>query len=435
MLITEVIIVILFLGLLLLIGTPVGISLGLIGLVGLVFQCGAVGFDIAVHSAMGSLNNFILLAVPLFITMGVLLGKGGIGGKIYDVFDCFLKHLPGGVGIATVFTCAVLSAMCGTSVAVAGMVGAFALPNMQKLGYSLPLSMGIVIGGGALGILIPPSVPMILYGAIAQESVGRLFLAGVGPGILAVILFSIYVFIAYRKEGGKVRKRALWSERWSALKEGIWGLLIPILIIILLYTGVATPVEIAALGCILALIVGFLIYKTINIRNIISILKEALSSSIMVLFIIAGAMILAKYVTLAGIDKAVGNIFVGGNIPVWGFLLITMLIILVMGCFLEGASIMLIMLPVLILTIHAYGYDPYVYAILLVINIECAMLTPPIGLNLFAVDGIAKSLNYPSTLGIAVKGSYPFLIIYLSIMLLVAIFPQIALWLPEHMIM
>lgn len=432
---TEVIIVILFLALLLLVGTPVGISLGMIGLLGLVFRCGAVGCDIAVHAVMGSLNNFILLAVPLFITMGVILGKGGIGVKIYDVFDSFLRHLPGGVGIATVFTCAILSAMCGTSVAVAGMVGIFALPNMQKLGYSLPLSMGIVIGGGALGILIPPSVPMILYGAIAQESVGRLFLAGVGPGILAVILFSIYVFIAYRKEGGKVRKRTLWSERWSALKEGIWGLIIPILIIILLYTGVATPVEIAALGCILALIVSFFIYKTINIRNVFSILREALSSSIMVLFIIAGALVLAKYVTLAGIDKAVGNIFIGGNIPVWGFLLITMLIILGMGCFLEGASIMLIMLPILILTIHAYGYDPYVYAVLLVINIECAMLTPPIGLNLFAVDGIAKSLNYPSTMGIAVKGSFPFLIIYLVIMVLVAIFPQIALWLPAHMIM
>ena len=349
------------------------------------------------------------------------------------IFDSFLRHIPGGVGIATLLTCAVLAAMCGTSVAIAGMVGVFAIPNMRKLGYSLPLSMGIVIAGGALGILIPPSVPMILYGAIAQESVGKLFMSGIGPGILAVLLFSAWTLIAFLRENVKVAPRASWSERWAALKDGFWGLIIPVAIIVLLYTGVATPVEVAAVGCVFTLIISAFVYKTINFGNIISVLKNAVNSSAMIMVIIMGALILGNYVTMAGVDRAVGDIFVGGGIPTWGFLVITMLVILGLGCLMEGASIMLLLLPVLIVTIREYGYNPYVYAVLLVINIEAAMLTPPVGLNLYAVDGIAKSLNLPSTINIAVKGSFPYLILYILVMILVAIFPQIALWIPNHM--
>jgi len=425
-------VVVVLLGLLFM-GAPVFIALGTSGLLGMALLDGWMGLDIAVHTASTAVNSFILLAVPLFIAMGVFLAKGGIGEKLYKVFDSFLRHIPGGVGIATLLTCAVLAAMCGTSVAIAGMVGVFAIPNMRKLGYSLPLSMGIVIAGGALGILIPPSVPMILYGAIAQESVGRLFMAGVGPGLLAVLFFAVWVFIAFWKGDVKVAARATWSERWGALKDGYWGLIIPVLIIVLLYTGIATPVEVAALGCVLTLFISAFVYRTINLKNIIPVLKNAVNSSVMVMVIIMGALILGKYVTMAGVDRAVGNIFVGGGIPTWGFLLITMTIILGLGCLMEGASIMLLLMPILIVTIHAYGYDTYVFAVLLVINIEAAMLTPPVGLNLYAVDGIAKSLNLPSTMGVAVKGSYPFLLLYLLVMVLVAVFPQIAIWLPNHM--
>jgi len=418
---------------LLLLGAPVGIAMGAAGTLGLFLVSGTKGLGIAVQTATGAVNNYIILAVPLFVTMGVFLGRGGLGRRIFDIFNAFLRQIPGGVGVATVLSCAVLSAMIGTSVAVAAMVGSFALPNLRRLGYSLPLSMGIIAGGGALGILIPPSIPLILYGVIAQESVGRLFLSGFIPGILAAGLFAIYVMFCVFRKKVLVDAPASWSERWKALKEGYWGLLVPIFVMVTLYTGLATPVEVAALGCILTLLVSWFVYRTINGRNFMLVLREAVSSSVMILFIIVGALVLAKFVTIIGLDRAVGNLFVTGGIPSWGFVLITMLIILAMGCFMEGASIMLIMLPILIVSIHAYGINPYVYAILLVINIECAMLTPPIGLNLFAVDGIAKSLNLPSTLGIAVRGSFPFLLLYLLVMLLVAVFPQLALWLPAHM--
>jgi len=425
--------VVIALVMLLLLGAPVGIAMGAAGTLGLFLVSGTKGLEIAVQTATGAVNNYIILAVPLFVTMGVFLGRGGLGRRIFDIFNAFLRQIPGGVGVATVLSCAVLSAMIGTSVAVAAMVGSFALPNLRRLGYSLPLSMGIIAGGGALGILIPPSIPLILYGVIAQESVGRLFLSGFIPGILAAGFFATYVMFCVSREKVLVEAPASWSERWKALKEGYWGLLVPIFVLVTLYTGLATPVEVAALGCILTLLVSCFVYHTINGRNFMLVLREAVTSSVMILFIIVGALVLAKFVTIIGLDRAVGNLFVTRGIPSWGFILITMLIILAMGCFMEGASIMLIMLPILIVSIHAYGINPYVYAILFVINIECAMLTPPIGLNLFAVDGIAKSLNLPSTLGVVVRGSFPFLLLYLLVMLLVAVFPGLALWLPAHM--
>jgi len=425
--------VVIALVMLLLLGAPVGIAMGAAGTLGLFLVSGTKGLEIAVQTATGAVNNYIILAVPLFVTMGVFLGRGGLGRRIFDIFNAFLRQIPGGVGVATVLSCAVLSAMIGTSVAVAAMVGSFALPNLRRLGYSLPLSMGIIAGGGALGILIPPSIPLILYGVIAQESVGRLFLSGFIPGILAAGFFATYVMFCVSREKVLVEAPASWSERWKALKEGYWGLLVPIFVLVTLYTGLATPVEVAALGCILTLLVSCFVYRTINGRNFMLVLREAVTSSVMILFIIVGALVLAKFVTIIGLDRAVGNLFVTRGIPSWGFILITMLIILAMGCFMEGASIMLIMLPILIVSIHAYGINPYVYAILFVINIECAMLTPPIGLNLFAVDGIAKSLNLPSTLGVVVRGSFPFLLLYLLVMLLVAVFPGLALWLPAHM--
>jgi len=426
-------VIIVLLGLLFM-GAPVSVALGGSGLLGLWLLLGARGLDVAIQTAATSLNSFVLIAVPLFIAMGVFLAEGGIGERLYNMFDVMLRHIPGGVGIATVLTCAVLAAMCGTSVAIAGMVGAFALKNMRRLGYSLPLSMGTVVGGGALGMLIPPSLPMIVYGAIAQESVGKLFICGIGPGIVAVILFCGWVYVAFRKEkGGKVAPPATWSERWKAFKNGFWGLLIPLIIIVLLYWGIATPTEIAALGCAISLFVVLFVYRSVSIKGTISLLRRAVSSSVMILFIIVGALILAKFVTQAGVARAVADIFVGRGIPTWGFLLITMAIILCLGCLMEGASLMLLLLPILITTVRAYNYDPYVYGVLLVINIECAMLTPPVGLNLYAVDGIAKAQGLPSTLGTTVRGSFPFLIAYLVVMVLVAIFPQIALWVPHHL--
>lgn len=414
-------------------GVPVAVSLGMGGLLGCYFYFGSSSFTIASQIMSSSLESFILLAIPLFITMGVVLAKSKVGEKLYDLFDVYLRHIPGGVGVATICTCAVLAAMCGTSVAIAAMVGAFAFSNLKRFGYSLPLSMGIVAGGGALGILIPPSVPMIIYSAFSEESTGKLFISGIIPGLLAVILFSIYVVIAYSR--GKERivaKKAKWGERLKATKEGIWALLVPLGISIPLYAGWATPTETAAVGILWALIVGIFIYKEITLKDLFPILEEGVLSSVMVLFIICGAMVFGNAATQIGLSDIIKSFAVSSLTPL-SFVIITILILFIMGMFLEGASIMLIVLPIFLPTLIGFNVNLIWYAVILVIGIEVGLLTPPVGLNLYAVDGITKSLGYPSNMTIAIKGTVPFMLLYLLTQIFVLFFPKLALWLPSMM--
>lgn len=427
------IIAVLILIVLLFIGTPVPVSLGLAGMTGLYLLAGEGALVAAAKVTFDTMNDFILLAVPLFILMGTILGRGGVGEKLYKLFDAFLRQIPGGVGIATVFTCAVLAAMCGTSVAIAAMVGTFAIPNLQKYGYSFPLALGICAGGGALGILIPPSVPMIVYGAFTQESTGKLFMAGIIPGIVAVAIFSLYVASAYCRQPGHQRvPAATWNERWLALKEGFWAALVPVGIIVPLYVGIATPTEIAALGVVWSLLVSVVIYRKIGIKDILPILKESLNGIVIITFIICGAMLFGNAVTQLGLGRQISDFFISNGFPSWVFILCTMIIMLIMGCFLEGASIMLIMIPVILPSLVSYHINLIWYAVLMVINIEVAMLTPPVGLNLYAIDGVAKGLGFPSNLSTVIRGSWPFMVLYFIAMLAVAFFPSLAVWIPDR---
>ncbi len=419
---------------LLFIGTPVPVALGFAGLIGLYALSGEGALVVAAKVMFDTVNDFIFLAIPLFILMGTILGKGKIGEKLYYLFDVFLRQIPGGVGIATILTCAVLAAMIGTSVAIAAMVGSFAISNLMKYGYSFHLSLGITVAGGALGILIPPSVPMIMYGAFTQESTGRLFMAGVVPGILAVILFSIYVAWEYVRSPNKQKVvAATWSERWVAFKEGIWALIIPIGVIVPLYTGLATVTEIAALGVLWSFLIGIFIYRTIKIKDIIPILREAINNSVMVMFIICGAILFGNAVTQFGLGSAVNSFFVSNGFSPGVFMVITMVIMFIMGMFLEGASIMMIMIPILLPTLIGYKMDLIWYAVLMVINIEVGLLSPPVGLNLYAVDSVAKGLGFPSTLGAVIRGSWPFMVLYVLVLIIVGFVPSLALWLPSHL--
>lgn len=419
---------------LLFIGTPVPVALAMAGMTGLYALVGDSALVVAAKVIFDTMNDFILLAIPLFILMGNVLSRGGVGEKLYKLFDAFLRQIPGGVGIATIITCAVLAAMCGTSVAIAAMVGAFAIPNLLKYGYSFPLALGICVGGGALGILIPPSVPMIVYSAFTQESAGKLFMAGIVPGIVAVVIFSIYVAISYCCQPNHQRPpAATWAERWQALKDGIWAALVPVGILVPLYVGIATPTEIAALGVVWSFFVSIVIYRNIGVKDILPILKDSLSSIVMITFIVCGAMLFGNAVTQLGLGRQISEFFISNGFPAWIFITCTMIIMFIMGCFLEGASIMLIMIPVILPSLISYNIDLIWYAVLMVINIEVALLTPPVGLNLYAVDGVAKGLGYPSKLSTVIRGGWPFMTLYVVVMLAIIIFPMLTTWIPAHM--
>jgi C4-dicarboxylate transporter DctM subunit len=414
---------------------PVGISLLLGGSIGLFLLYQQNSFLIIPQQLFGSLNSFTLIALPLFMLMGVILAKGGIGERLYDIFDAFLGHIPGGVGVGTILTCMLLSAMMGSSVAVAATVAPFAIKNLRKLGYSMPMAAGAVAGGGALGILIPPSGVMILFGAMTGESIGRLFMAGMFPGILAGLMFCSYMIFSFRRQkGGQVKTPVSWTEKWESLKRGYWGILIPLGIIVSIYTGIATATEAAAVGCLLAIIATCFFHRTLSWKDFLPLLHEGTISITSILLIIAGAVVFAAFVTQSGFSAAVAEFFVAHNIPLWAFIVITMIIMLIEGCFLEGAAICLIMVPILHPTVLRYGFSLISYAVLLTINIECALLTPPVGLNLFVVTNLCKAQDLPITFEEVVKGIIPYLILYIIVIVLVAFFPFLSLWLPNHMI-
>jgi len=414
---------------------PVGISLLLGGSIGLFLLFKQNSFLIIPQQLFGSLNSFTLIALPLFMLMGVILAKGGIGERLYDIFDAFLGHIPGGVGVGTILTCMLLSAMMGSSVAVAATVAPFAIKNLRKLGYSMPMAAGAVAGGGALGILIPPSGVMILFGAMTGESIGRLFMAGMFPGILTGLMFCSYmIFSSRRQKGIQVKTPVSWTERWRSLKRGYWGILIPLGIIVSIYTGIATATEAAAVGCLLAIIATYFFHRTLSWKDFLPLLHEGTISITSILLIIAGAVVFGAFIIQSGFSDAVAEFFVIHNIPLWGFLVITMIIMLIEGMFLEGAAICLIMVPILHPAILRYGFSLITYAVLLTINIECALLTPPVGLNLFVVNNLCKAQGMPITLEEVIKGVMPYFLLYILTMVLVAFFPFLSLWLPNHMI-
>ena len=415
---------------------PVGISLLFGGSIGLYLLYKNTMFIIVPQQLFNSLNSFTLVALPLFILMGVILTKGGIGERVYDIFHIFLKNISGGVGMGTVLTCALLAAMMGSSVALAATIAPFAVKNLLRLGYTDKLSTGIVAGGGALGILIPPSAIMIIYGAMTGESIGKLFMAGMFPGILATIMFCIYVAYSYVKKGKtvNVEKASTWREKREALKRGYWGLLIPAGIIVSIYTGFCTATEAASVACLLAIFATTIFHRTLSWKDFLPVLHEGIVSAASILLIITGAVVFGAFVSQSGFSAAVSNFFITHNVPLWQFLAITMLIMLIEGCFLEGVAICLIMIPILHPAIVSYNFSLITYAVLLTINVECALLTPPIGLNLFVVNDMCKAQGLPINLGKVISGSFPFLLIYLLVMILVAFFPFLSLWLPTRMI-
>jgi len=419
---------------LLFVGMPIAVAMGLTGMALLYHMVGDGALLVAAKVMFDTLNDTILLAIPLFILMGAIMMKGGVGERLFELFDAFLGHVPGGVGIATVLTCAVLAAMCGSSVGIAAAVGGVAINNLAKRGYSLELSLGLPSSAGGLGILMPASVGMILYSSITDTSVAKLLMAGLIPAIIIVVLFSVYTVWAFsRSENRPLVPKKTWVERWQAFKVAIWALTIPIFLLAGIYTGIATVTEIAGVACLWSVIVCVFIYHSITWKDILPILRYGLSTATMVMFLVATAMFLGNALTQMGIPDLVKDFFVGQDIPVWAFLGITMLFLIILGTALEGASMLLMTMPVLTPILHAYNYDLIAYAVLFCINVELSLLSPPVGLTVQTVEGIAKHHGLPVTSATAWRGCLPFFFLYLAVMVLVAVFPSLALWIPSQM--
>lgn len=412
--------------LLLIMGLPVAFSLGMAGVAGMLLFMGGDG-ALAQLPIIGykSLDDFVLTAVPLYILMSQILLTGKVGNDLFELANKWLRHLPGGLGIATVMACAVFAAITGSSVACAVTIGAIAIPEMLARGYERSLVLGAVAAGGTLGILIPPSIPMILYGAITDESIGKLFMSGVVPGAILTVLFIMIV--VYRSRNLPREAAASWDERISALKKSFWGLLLPVIVVGGIYTGVFTPTEAAGIGTVYSLIITFGIYRTLSLKDMPEILEDTIKTTCMIFAIMIGASLFGFVLTILDAPQALTNFVVDMQTNRWVIFVAINILLLFLGCILESVSIIFITLPILFPLIVRLGFDPIWFNVVMLINLELALITPPVGMNLFVLQGISPD----SKMTQIIKGVIPFGAVMALEILLLCFFPEIATWLPS----
>lgn len=408
-------------------GIPIFAGLSIFG--GLLLL-GNGGLASVTEVIFGELNHYLLVAIPLFAFMAHVMIRGRIVDDLYNTAYTLTRHLPGGLGIATIVACTIFAAISGSSVATALTIGSVAIPQMTRYGYPPRMAYGLVAAGGTLGILIPPSGPMVLYGVTTDTSIGGLFMAGVVPGLLMAAVFVAWAMFTVARSSANIRRepRASLREALVALRQSTWAISLPVFVLGGMYAGIFTATEAAAAGALLALAVACFIYRNIGLRDIWASALDASRTASMLFMILAGAAVFGHVLTKMRIPQQIVEIVVAADVGVAGFLIAMMALIFVLGMFLESIAIILITSPVILPVMQHLGINPIWYGVLLVINLELAQITPPVGMNLFTIKAITKA-----PMGQIVRGSAPYVVLMIVVMALVMIWPQIALWLPSTM--
>jgi tripartite ATP-independent transporter DctM subunit len=407
---------------------PVGAALGVLGLIldplySFLPLTRAIG-----EVAWGTSNEFLLVAIPLFVMLGEILLRSGLAEKMYNSMSLWLSWLPGGLMHANIGASALFAATSGSSVATAATVGTVAIPQIRKKGYNEPLFLGSLAAGGTLGILIPPSINLIIYGVLTNTSVPRLYLAGILPGLLLAVLFMVIIIIAcvIRPAWGGQKISASWAQRVASLVHLIPPLGIFLLVVGSIYAGIATPTEAAALGVVGALILAAFMGR-LTLRMLRDVLEGTMKSTAMIMLIVIGAAFLNFIMSATGLTNALTNTITGLNVSPAVMLLIVVVFYLILGCFMETLSLMITTIPIVAPIMIALGFDPVWLGIVIIILVEAALITPPVGLNLFVV----QSLRTTGSMNDVMKGSLPFVLMLMLMILLLALWPGLALWLPH----
>lgn len=410
-------------------GIPVAAGLGVVGVLGAYFLLGTGGMAAFTPWQVGS--SFILSAIPLFVFMGKLLLYGGLSERLYDGSAALVGRIRGGLLHANIVSCAIFAAVSGSSVATAATIGTIAIPALEKRGYETRLTLGSLAAGGTLGILIPPSIPLIVYGVMVEESIGDLFLAGFLPGIMLALLFMIYIWVRVTlqpKLGPTFELIPLKRRVVSVIS--MWPIIVIIVIILGgIYTGVFTPTEAAAVAASAALIFT-LVYRRMTWAILRKCLLDAVKTSSMVIFIIIGANIVAGTLGLLRVPASMATWVISLELPPLTILVFIFLMYIFLGCFFDGLSMMVLTLPVVFPIIVELGFDPIWFGIALVVLIEMAALTPPVGLNLYTIHGLRPD----RPMGEVIQGSLPFFLLMCIALAILTAFPTIATWLPSTIV-
>jgi len=413
-------------------GMPIAFALGAVSVGTLYLTEGPRSLGILGETFFGGLNSFGLVASPMFILMGSAVASSPAGKDLYEALDRWLNRVPGGLVLSNLGACAIFSALSGSSPATCAAIGKMGIPEMRNRGYPDTIAAGSIAAGGTLGILIPPSVTMIVYGIATETSIGRLFIAGILPGLLLTALFMAWTIISCRLQGiglSDVAQKFTLREKLEALPRVLPFIAIIVGILWVLYGGVATPSEAAGAGALFCIVLVIVIYRIWQVKPLVQIFRGSIRESIMIMMIIGAAELFAFTLSSTFVTQSIAEWISGLDVNRWVLMAIINVFLLVAGFFLPPVAVILMTAPILLPIITQAGFDPYWFAVILTINMEIGLITPPVGLNLYVINGIAPDIK----LGTILAGSFPYVMCMVLAIVILCIFPEIVTFLPNYM--
>jgi len=413
-------------------GTPIAFGLGAVAVIFLVLFQGLDSLGVAAETLYSGLHDFTLVSIPMFIMMGAAIGSSPAGRDLYLALDRWLYRVPGGLVVSNLGACALFAALTGSSPATCAAIGKMGIPEMRKRGYPDEIATGSICAGGTLGILIPPSITFILYGIATETSIGRLFLAGIVPGILLTALFMAWTIYKIGRSGFRAYPKEFrysWREKTEVLPKVLPFLFIVAAVMYVLYGGVATPSEAAGVGAALCVLLAVLLYRMWNPRDWWEILRSTTRESVMIMMIIAASVLFGYMLTSLYLTQTLAQAIADANLNRWVLMGLINLFLLVCGCFIPPAGIILMTAPILLPIVTAAGFDPIWFGVIVTINMEIGLITPPVGLNLFVVNSIAPDVPTKTVLA----GSVPYVLCMVLAIVILCVVPEIATWLPDYL--
>ncbi len=426
-------------------GMPIAFALGTVAVLFMIGFMPHSSLDTVTENVSEEMSNIMLLTIPLFILKGAAIGKSRAGRDLYSALHVWLHKIPGGLGIAVTLACGLFAAMAGSSPATCSAIGSSAIPEMRARGYSARLAAGLVAAGGTLGILLPPSITLILYAVAAEQSLGRLFLAGVGPGILLVVMFSAYGVFRHNLEhsraqatadAGGTRSRILqvdtytMRERFDAIPRVLPFLILLLGVMLALYGGFATPSETAGLGAVLALMLIAMVYGAWHLSDLKPIFAATVSEATMLMLIIGMSLLYSYVMSYLHISQSAAEWIVSLALSRWMLFGALVLMVVILGFFLPPVSIILMTAPIILPPLRAQGFDLVWFGVMMSVVMEMGLIHPPVGLNIFVINKIAPDIP----LSDIIWGTLPFVLLMMVAVVILSVFPEIVMWLPDHFI-
>jgi C4-dicarboxylate transporter, DctM subunit len=413
-------------------GAPVAFGLGVVAIAFIALFQGFDALQVVAETFYAGLSDFTLVSIPMFVMMGAAIGSSPAGRDLYEALDRWLYRLPGGLVISNLGACALFAALTGSSPATCAAIGKMGIPEMRKRGYPDDIATGSICAGGTLGILIPPSITFILYGIATETSIGRLFLAGVVPGLMLTGLFMLWTAFAIWRKGFRAHAvgfRYSWKEKFGSVPKIAPFLAIVVGVMYVLYGGVATPSEAAGVGAALCFVLAVAIYRMWSPKDWWAILRDTMRESVMILMIIAAAVLFGYMLTSLYLTQTLAQAIADLHVNRWVLMLLINLFLLVCGFFIPPAAIILMTSPILLPIILAAGFDPVWFGGILTVNMEIGLIHPPVGLNIYIINAIAPDVPLTKVMW----GTIPYVLCMMLQIVLLCVFPEIATWLPDHL--